>query len=122
VDAAHWDDKWDMDRLTEDSQDHLMATWGPGAGLRGLPFVTHGEGVHVFDSDGKKYLDWTSQAVCVNLGYDVPEGVVKAVNKQVCCPGEGEGGGGGVASGTCGVSTVGGRTGGVGQWVSNGWW
>ena len=37
-----------------------------------LPFQLV-QGVYVYDSEGKKYLDWTSEAVCVNLGHSVPE-------------------------------------------------
>ena len=33
------------------------------------------QGVYVYDSTGKKYLDWTSEAVCVNLGHTMPETV-----------------------------------------------
>ena len=35
------------------------------------------------DQDGKQYLDWTSQAVCTNLGYTVPAQVRAAVTKQL---------------------------------------
>lgn len=27
-----------------------------------LPIIERAEGVHLYDTDGKKYLDWTSQA------------------------------------------------------------
>merc|ERR1719401_2263313 len=33
--------------------------------------------------DGNRFLDWTSQAICTNLGYDVPASVLAAVNKQM---------------------------------------
>lgn len=33
------------------------------------------EGVYLYDDAGKQYLDWTSQAVCSNLGHTVPEQV-----------------------------------------------
>jgi adenosylmethionine-8-amino-7-oxononanoate aminotransferase len=60
-----------------------MATWGPGANIRKAPILTRGEGVHVFDINGKEYIDWTSQAVCTNLGYTVPKAVKEALAKQV---------------------------------------
>jgi taurine---2-oxoglutarate transaminase len=47
------------------------------------PIITHGEGVYVFDDKGKKYLDWTSQAVCSNIGYTVPENVVEGTVRQM---------------------------------------
>jgi len=37
----------------------------------------------VYDDQGKQYLDWTSQAVCTNLGYDLPPSLIDAVTKQV---------------------------------------
>lgn len=43
------------------------------------PFVlTHGEGVHVYDSDGKKYLDMAAGIAVNALGYNDPE-LVKAI-------------------------------------------
>ena len=83
VSAAHWEDKWSQDEMQSASDEHCMASWGPGAPLRAIPFLERGEGVYLFDSKGNKYLDWTSQAVCTNLGYDVPPAVIEAVTKQV---------------------------------------
>jgi len=45
--------------------------------------MTHGEGVYLYDDRGNKYLDWTSQAVCANLGHDLPESVVQAAAYQM---------------------------------------
>merc|ERR1711982_157677 len=81
--AAHWDEHWPVDKLKAASNKHVMATWGPGSGFRDVPLLTHAEGCYMFDSDGNKYLDWTSQAICTNLGYSVPDAVVKAVTKQL---------------------------------------
>jgi len=83
VDQTHWDETWDIDRLKQESQDHVMASWIPGQVFRNTPFMSHGEGCHIYDHAGNKYFDWTSQAVCVNLGYDVPPQVMDAVNKQM---------------------------------------
>lgn len=57
--------------------------FGPGKSRHGLPTLTHGAGVYVYDDEGKQYLDWTSQAVCANLGHDVPPSVVDAVVQQM---------------------------------------
>jgi 4-aminobutyrate aminotransferase-like enzyme len=35
-----------------------------------IPVLRQGEGVYLYDDDGKKFLDWTPQAVCSNLGCD----------------------------------------------------
>lgn len=60
-----------------------MMTWVPGKARENVPIMTHGEGVYLFDTDGNQYLDWTSQAVCSNLGHDVPESVVEAAAYQM---------------------------------------
>lgn len=39
--------------------------------------------MYLYDRNGKEYLDWTSQAVCTNLGYTVPPAVVKAITEQL---------------------------------------
>jgi len=81
--AKHWDESWSEADLRKAGDDHVVATWGPTKAVKGLPLITHGEGVYLFDSTGKKYLDWTSQAVCSNLGHTVPSAVKKAINHQV---------------------------------------
>jgi taurine--2-oxoglutarate transaminase len=60
-----------------------MMTWVPGAARHKVPNMTHGEGVYLFDDEGNQYLDWTSQAVCANLGHDIPEAVVQAAAQQM---------------------------------------
>lgn len=50
--------------------------------MRGLPFLSRGEGIYLYDNQGNKYIDWTSQAVCVNLGYTVPTEVKEAITQQ----------------------------------------
>jgi adenosylmethionine-8-amino-7-oxononanoate aminotransferase len=60
-----------------------MATWGPAAGIHGAPLLRRGEGVFLFDDNGKDYLDWTSQAVCSNLGHTMPESVKEALTAQM---------------------------------------
>lgn len=42
-----------------------------------------GEGVYLYDDQGKQYLDWTSQAVCSNLGHDIPESIIQAAAYQM---------------------------------------
>jgi taurine--2-oxoglutarate transaminase len=46
-------------------------------------FSPKGEGVYLYDDSGKQYLDWTSQAVCSNLGHSLPEAVVQAAAYQM---------------------------------------
>eukprot|EP00434_Breviolum_minutum_P005927 symbB.v1.2.005226.t1/scaffold293.1/size237565/7 len=60
-----------------------MVTWAPSSVVGSLPLLERGEGVYVYDTAGKKYLDWTSEAVCVNLGHTVPDSVKQAMNEQL---------------------------------------
>jgi len=84
VSAAHWDDgTWDEESLRVAASENVVATWGPSKGVPDLPILTHGEGVYLYDRDGKEYLDWTSQAVCANLGHTVPKSIQSAVSKQM---------------------------------------
>merc|ERR1719183_1586408 len=59
-----------------------MATWGPGANIRGNPLIVRGDGIYLYDIDGKKFMDWTSQAVCTNLGHTMPDSIKEAMMDQ----------------------------------------
>lgn len=84
VSPAHWDEgSWSTEAVRSAQAKHVVATWGPTGALAGLPILSHGKGVYLYDREGKEYLDWTSQAVCTNLGYDVPPAVTEAVTKQL---------------------------------------
>ena len=60
-----------------------MLTWGTSKNAGNLPIIEKAEGVYLYDSQGKQYLDWTSQAVCTNLGHTVPQAVKDAINRQL---------------------------------------
>jgi adenosylmethionine-8-amino-7-oxononanoate aminotransferase len=81
----HWDPtgSWSEDELRAAANAHVVATWGPTAPVRSLPILTRSEGIYLYDSDGKEYLDWTSQAVCANLGHTPPPAVARAVQEQL---------------------------------------
>jgi taurine--2-oxoglutarate transaminase len=86
VDKAHFQPlgTWTADKVNESrASNPYMMTWVPGKARDAVPYMTHGEGVYLFDSNGKRYLDWTSQAVCANLGHDIPEAVVEAAAFQM---------------------------------------
>jgi len=74
---------WSSEQIRDATHDSIMLTWAPGKARHGTPIITHGEGVYLFDDKGKKYLDWTSQAVCSNIGYTIPQTVVDATMKQM---------------------------------------
>jgi len=86
VDAAHFQPlgSWTSEQLNKSRADNPQGMgWAPGKARHGVPNMTHGEGVYLFDDQGRKYLDWTSQAVCSNLGHDLPESVIKAAEQQM---------------------------------------
>jgi taurine--2-oxoglutarate transaminase len=58
-------------------------TWVPGKARDGVPHLTRGEGVYLYDDRGNQYLDWTSQAVCANLGHSLPQQVMDAALHQM---------------------------------------
>jgi taurine---2-oxoglutarate transaminase len=60
-----------------------MMTWVPGSARHAVPNITHGEGPYLYDDAGNRYLDWTSQAVCANLGHTVPDSLVEAAAYQM---------------------------------------
>jgi len=83
VSSDHWDAEWSAEKLQDSADNHAMNTWGPSRPLGKAPVVDHAEGVYLTDTTGKKYLDWTSQAICSNLGHTVPPAVKEAINKQL---------------------------------------
>lgn len=58
-------------------------TWVPGKARHTVPNITHGEGVYLYDDAGHQYLDWTSQAVCANLGHSLPDSIVQSAAEQM---------------------------------------
>lgn len=83
VSAHHWDAEWSSEKLQKAADNNAMNTWGPSRPLGKAPVLSHGEGVYLYDKEGKEYLDWTSQAICCNLGHSVPPAVKDAINKQL---------------------------------------
>lgn len=44
--------------------------------------VDHAKGIYFWDADGKRYMDFNSQLMCVNIGYG-DERVINAITKQL---------------------------------------
>lgn len=74
---------WTSQQIRDATTDHLMLTWSPGKARHAAPIISHGDGVYLYDDKGKKYLDWTSQAVCSNMGYNLPESVIEGTMRQM---------------------------------------
>lgn len=74
---------WSSEKIRDSVTQSVMLTWAPGKARHNTPIITHGEGVYLYDDKGHKYLDWTSQAVCSNIGYTLPTSVLEATTKQM---------------------------------------
>jgi taurine---2-oxoglutarate transaminase len=86
VDESHFTPlgSWSSDQIRQSRADNpYLMTWVPGRNRQAVPTLTHGHGVYVYDDQGRQYLDWTSQAVCANLGHSVPESVLTATLHQM---------------------------------------
>ena len=85
VDARHWaKDEWSPEEVRDAAEEHCIFTWGASKpSLAWAPTIVRGEGIYLYDDAGREYIDWTSQAVCANLGHTVPPAVRDAVAKQL---------------------------------------
>ncbi len=66
--------------IVEKSKEFTLVSWSPQGVWNPIP-IERGEGVYVYDANGKRYLDWSSQLVNVNIGHSHPH-VVKAIQEQ----------------------------------------
>jgi taurine--2-oxoglutarate transaminase len=59
---------------------HTMFEWSAQAAVDPIP-VSRAEGVYFYTPDGKRYLDFNSQLMCVNIGHG-DKRVIKAIQDQ----------------------------------------
>jgi taurine--2-oxoglutarate transaminase len=62
------------------TKQHSFFSWSAQGAVNPIP-VTRAEGVYFWDADGKRYLDFNSQVVNVNLGHGNRE-VIEAIKAQ----------------------------------------
>jgi taurine--2-oxoglutarate transaminase len=62
------------------SLEHSFWTWSAQGKVAPIP-VTRAKGVYFWDADGKRYLDFNSMTMCVNLGHG-DERVINAIVEQ----------------------------------------
>lgn len=67
--------------MVELSRKHSMYEWSAQSAVDPIP-VSHAKGSCFFTPDGKRYLDFNSQLMSVNIGHGDPR-VIKAIQKQV---------------------------------------
>lgn len=62
------------------SLEHSFWTWSAQGAVNPIP-VTRARGVYFWDADGKRYLDFNSMTMCVNIGHG-DERVIEAMVQQ----------------------------------------
>jgi taurine--2-oxoglutarate transaminase len=70
----------DAERVRSDDRAHVFHSWSAQAHIDPLP-IAGAVGSHFWDFDGKRYLDFSSQLVNVNIGYQHPK-LVAAIQEQ----------------------------------------
>ena len=62
-------------RLQQNAKEHLMLHFTDMQSLveQGTTLIERGEGVFVFDTDGRRYIDGLSGLYCTNLGHSYGE-------------------------------------------------
>ena len=71
----------ETEKILQQNLDHTLFSWSKQSGLNPIS-IERGEGVYVYDRDGKKYIDFSSQLLCVNIGHGNKK-VLEAVSKQM---------------------------------------
>ena len=68
-------------QILKNNLDHTLFSWTKQGGLNPIS-IERGEGVYVYDRDGKRYIDFSSQLICVNVGHG-NKAIEEAVAKQM---------------------------------------
>ncbi|MCK6525553.1 aminotransferase class III-fold pyridoxal phosphate-dependent enzyme, partial [Myxococcota bacterium] len=64
------------DEMVRLCREHTMYTWGAGDAMDVVP-VERAEGVYFWTPDGKRFIDFNSQLMSVNIGHSHPKVVEK---------------------------------------------
>ena len=71
-------------QIIKDNLDYTLFSWGKQGGLNPIN-VSHAKGSYFYDRDGKKYLDFSSQLMNVNIGHGnqrITEAVVRQMREM----------------------------------------
>jgi len=71
----------DKDQILQDNLDHTLFSWSKQTGLNPIS-AERAEGVYLYDRDGKRYIDFSSQLMNVNIGHG-DQRVTEAVTAQM---------------------------------------
>ncbi len=70
----------DAGTIVAKNREFTFFSWSVQSAVQPIP-VVGGEGVYFWDADGKRYLDFSSQLMNLNIGHQHPK-VVEAIKKQ----------------------------------------
>ncbi len=73
--------KTESDEIIANNQDYTLFSWSKQKGTNPIA-VKYGKGVYLYDYDGKKYIDFSSGLMNVNIGHG-DQRVTEAVVKQM---------------------------------------
>lgn len=62
------------------NKEYTLFEWSAQGAFNPIP-VDHAKGVHFWDAAGKRYIDFNSQLMCVNIGHG-DQRVIQAIQKQ----------------------------------------
>ena len=69
-------------QIVSASRDHVLYSWKPQNAVTNPIVMSHGKGSYFWDVDGKRYLDFSSQLMNMNVGHGHPR-IIEAVKAQV---------------------------------------
>jgi taurine--2-oxoglutarate transaminase len=69
------------DEILPLSKEHIFYTWSAQAKVNPIP-VKRAKGVYFWDTSDKRYLDFNSMTMCVNVGHG-DERIIKAMQEQI---------------------------------------
>ncbi len=71
----------DMDNRIKEMAAHSFGTWNRQKNWQAPLLIDDAEGVYIVDRNGKRYLDFSSQLMCSNLGHK-NKAIIEAIQKQ----------------------------------------
>ena len=71
----------DKDEIIQNSMNYTLTSWSKQRGVKPI-VIDRAEGVYLYDADGKRYIDFSSQLIAVNIGHGNQK-VTDAVAQQM---------------------------------------
>jgi taurine--2-oxoglutarate transaminase len=68
------------DEITRLSKEYTFFSWSVQSEVNPIP-IDHAEGVYFWDTNGKRYIDFSSQLMNLNIGHQHPK-VIEAIKEQ----------------------------------------